>query len=69
MLDLSLGIRLVLWSPHAGWNNRSAIALCYLQIDSIDALIFPALIALYSSTELSGTRILATQPKYSYIWT
>lgn len=40
----ALGIGLVLWSPDTGWNNRSAIVLCHLLIDSVDALIFPALI-------------------------
>ena len=41
---------IILWSPDTGWNNRSAIVLCHLLIDSIDALIFPSLIVLYSST-------------------
>lgn len=41
---------IILWCQDAGWNNRSAIVLCHLLIDSIDALVFPALIVLYSST-------------------
>ena len=39
----------VLWSPDAGWNDRSAIVLCHLLIDSIDALILPALIVIHGS--------------------
>lgn len=41
---------IILWSPDAGWDNRSAIVLCHLLIDGIDALIFPSLIVIYSST-------------------
>ena len=45
----ALGIGLVFWSPNAGWDNRSAIVFCHFLINSIDTLIFPALIVIHSS--------------------